>query len=106
GEGGIETFGRLLDVVNAVPGQGVADKGFVEFLTIRHKRRIGRVVVLDDLAFIAAEEGGVERAGDRHAEAQLATSRLRTVERGCGFVTDTVIGIKTSRHLETHEAGL
>jgi hypothetical protein len=34
GERGVETLGRIFDVIDTVPGQAIADEGLVEFLTV------------------------------------------------------------------------
>src|SRR5690606_20069093 len=106
GEGGIETLGRRLEVIHAIPGQRVADKALVEFLTVIDEHRGGRISILDNLAFHAGEQRHRKAAGQRHAGAELATSGLGTIDGAAVLIADAVIDVHAGRHLETHETGL
>ena len=107
GERRIETLGRVLDAIDAIPDQVVTDECLVEFLLVGNQRRpILRIVlgIGDDLALVTSEEPSIQRAGDRNAQAHLAASHLRTVEGRGGLVVDAVIGVDASRNLHAHEA--
>src|SRR5688572_1709054 len=76
-EGGIETFSRLLRIVETVVGQRVANPGLVQRLAISDQKRIGRIVIDDVLLLEAGEEAGRDVRGDRYTETELTADGVR-----------------------------